>query len=81
MSQPPYQMIRNEGSITIFHVGSERILLADAIKQYEKVLAINPNHVLAYYNLSGIKKYTMSDDQITKIWDCCYFIYTIFMHC
>ena len=35
MSQPPYQMIRKEGSITIFHVGSERILLADALKQYE----------------------------------------------
>jgi len=35
MSQPPYQMIRNEGSITVFHVGSDRILLSEALKRYE----------------------------------------------
>ena len=35
MSQPPYQMIREQGSITIFHVGSDRIELPEALKRYE----------------------------------------------
>ena len=35
MSQPPYQMIKEEGSITIFYVGSDRIELHEALKRYE----------------------------------------------
>jgi len=35
MSQPPYQMIKEEGSITIFYVGSDRIELGEALKKYE----------------------------------------------
>ena len=35
MSQPPYQMIKEEGSITIFYVGSDRIELPEALKRYE----------------------------------------------
>lgn len=35
MSQPPYQIIKEEGSIAIFHVGNERTLLAEAVKRYE----------------------------------------------
>ena len=35
MSQPPYKMIKDEGSITIFYVGSDRIELPEAIKRYE----------------------------------------------
>lgn len=35
MSQPPYQMIKEEGSITIFYVGSDRIELPEALKKYE----------------------------------------------
>ena len=35
MSQPPYQMIKEEGSISIFYVGSDRIELPEALKRYE----------------------------------------------
>ena len=35
MSQPPYQMIKEEGSITILYVGSDRIELPEALKRYE----------------------------------------------
>jgi len=35
MSQPPYQMIKEEGSITILYAGSDRIELAEALKKYE----------------------------------------------
>ena len=35
MSQPPYQMIKEEGSITVFYIGSGRVLLTEAIKRYE----------------------------------------------
>ena len=35
MSQPPYQMIKEEGSITIYYVGSDRIELPEALKRYE----------------------------------------------
>lgn len=35
MSQPPYQMIKEEGSITIFYAGSDRIELPEALKKYE----------------------------------------------
>ena len=35
MSQPPYQMIKDQGSITIYYVGSDRIELPEALKKYE----------------------------------------------
>ena len=35
MSQPPYQMIKEQGSITIYYVGSDRIELPEALKKYE----------------------------------------------
>ena len=35
MSQPPYEMIKKEGTISIFYVGSDRIELAEALKRYE----------------------------------------------
>ena len=35
MSQPPYEMIKEEGSISIFYVGSDRIELPEALKRYE----------------------------------------------
>ena len=35
MSQPPYQMIKDQGSITIYYVGSNRIELPEALKRYE----------------------------------------------
>jgi len=35
MSQPPYQMIKEQGSITIYYVGSDRIELIEALKRYE----------------------------------------------
>ena len=35
MSQPPNEMIKEEGSITIFYVGSDRIELPEALKRYE----------------------------------------------
>jgi len=35
MSQPPYQMIKEQGSITIYYVGSDRIELPEALKRYE----------------------------------------------
>ncbi len=35
MSQPPYQMIKEEGSITIFYVGSDRIELSEALKKHK----------------------------------------------
>jgi len=34
MSQPPFEMIKEEGSITIFYVGSDRIELPVALKRY-----------------------------------------------
>ena len=35
MSQPPYLMIKEEGSISIFYVGAKRIELPEALKRYE----------------------------------------------
>ncbi len=35
MSQPPYEMIKEEGSISILYVGSDRIELAEALKRYK----------------------------------------------
>jgi len=35
ISQPPYQMIKEQGSITILYVGSDRIELPEALKKYE----------------------------------------------
>ena len=35
MSQPPYQMIKEEGSISIFYVGSDRIELPEALERFE----------------------------------------------
>ncbi len=35
MSQPPYEMIKEEGSITIYYVGSDRIELPEALKRYK----------------------------------------------
>ena len=35
MSQPPYEMIKEEGSITIYYVGSDRIELPEVLKRYE----------------------------------------------
>ena len=35
MSQPPYEMIKEEGSISILYAGSDRIELAEALKRYE----------------------------------------------
>ena len=35
MSQPPYQMIKEEGMISILYVGSDRIELPEALKRYE----------------------------------------------
>jgi len=35
MSQPPYEMIKEEGSIRIVYAGSDRIELAEALKRYE----------------------------------------------
>ena len=35
MSQPPYQMIKEEGRISILYVGSDRIELPEALKRYE----------------------------------------------
>ena len=35
MSQPPYEMIKEEGSIGILYAGSDRIELAEALKRYE----------------------------------------------
>ena len=35
MSQPPYEMIKEEGSISILYAGSDRIELAEALKKYE----------------------------------------------
>ena len=55
------------GHINIALVHQEKGQIDDAIKQYEKALSINPNHVLAYYNLSDIKQYTVSDDQVAKM--------------
>ena len=37
------------------------------LKNMRRHLAINPNQILAYYNLCAIKKYTMSDTQITQM--------------
>jgi len=34
MSQPPYEMIKEQGSITILYVGSDRIELAEILKRY-----------------------------------------------
>ncbi len=34
MSEPPYEMIQEEGSITIFYVGKERIELKEALRKY-----------------------------------------------
>ena len=31
MSEPPYEMIQREGSITVFYVGSDRIELTVAV--------------------------------------------------
>ena len=35
MSQPPYQMIKEEGSISILYAGSDRIELPEVLKRYE----------------------------------------------
>ena len=35
MSQPPYEMIKEEGSISILYAGSDRIELSEALKRYE----------------------------------------------
>jgi predicted Fe-Mo cluster-binding NifX family protein len=35
MSQPPYQMIKEEGSISILYAGSDRIELPEALRRYE----------------------------------------------
>ncbi len=34
MSESPYKMIQEEGSISIFYVGNERIELKDALQKY-----------------------------------------------
>ncbi len=36
ISAPPYQMITEDGRITIFYAGEERIKLDDLIKKYEE---------------------------------------------
>jgi len=35
MSQPPYEMIKEEGSISILYAGSDRIELPEALEKYE----------------------------------------------
>lgn len=35
MSQPPYEMIKEQGSIAIYYVGSDRIELPETLKRYE----------------------------------------------
>ena len=35
MSQPPYQMIKEEGSISILYAGSDRIELPEVLRRYE----------------------------------------------
>ncbi len=35
MSNPPYQMVKKDGRITIFYTGDERIELQELIKKYE----------------------------------------------
>ena len=35
MSQPPYQMIKEEGSISILYAGSDRIELPETLRRYE----------------------------------------------
>ena len=35
MSQPPYEMIKEEGSIRILYAGSDRIELSEALKKYK----------------------------------------------
>ena len=41
--------------------------LDDAIKYYEKAIAIRPNYAVAYYKLSYLKKYMANDPQIAKM--------------
>ena len=35
MSNPPYQMVKKDGRITVFYAGDERIELDELIKKYE----------------------------------------------
>ena len=40
MSESPYEMIQQEGSMTIFYVGNERIELKEALEKYTDELLV-----------------------------------------
>ncbi|MEA1954065.1 MAG: NifB/NifX family molybdenum-iron cluster-binding protein [Campylobacterota bacterium] len=46
MSQPPYTIIKEEGSITILYVGSDRIQLPEALNKYkaDELVIVNDNN-------------------------------------
>ena len=39
----------------------------NAIKSFENTLSVDPNYANAYYNLSQIKQYTLSKEQVAKM--------------
>ncbi len=52
MSNPPYQLITEDGRITVFHAGEERIELPELLKKYEA----NELVVIDESNAEGIIK-------------------------
>lgn len=58
MSEPPYEMIQREGSITVFYVGNDRIELAEAVKKYEdeSLVIVDDSNVNEIIKKKGTKK-------------------------
>ncbi|WP_297524757.1 NifB/NifX family molybdenum-iron cluster-binding protein [Sulfurovum sp.] len=58
MSEPPYEMIQREGSITVFYVGSDRIELAEAVKKYEdeSLVIVDDSNANEIIKTKGTKK-------------------------
>jgi tetratricopeptide (TPR) repeat protein len=61
--KPDYSIAHNNQAIGLLRLGQNN----DAINSLEKALSYRPDFASAHHNLSGLKKYTKSDTQITKM--------------